>query len=123
MRTALFSLDADPPACHDEARFVATNDTVLMHKDAKRSKKTLDRLDAAFATNGIPKNASKDASLASSLTALGCDLSSVPAPVEPNDAKLAEAIAQVPSFPLRPQRSLEYLAVVRAHAAGFLQHL
>ena len=88
----IISLDCDPPSCQDEVCFVATDDTILVHKYAEQGRRTLDSLDAAFARNGISKNHEKDVSLQSHLTALGCDLSNRPALVEPSSAKMAETV-------------------------------
>ncbi|CAE7209507.1 unnamed protein product [Symbiodinium sp. CCMP2592] len=88
----IISLDCDPPSCHDEVCFVATDDTILVHKHAAHGNRTLESLDAAFACNGIPRNHEKDISLQPHVTALGCDLSNHPALVEPNSAKMAETV-------------------------------
>ena len=87
--SSILSLEHEPPASFDEVCFVATDDTVLIHKNKERGVSTLTDLDAAFEQCGVPRNSRKDASVASSVTALGCDLSNGPAKVEPNSAKLA----------------------------------
>ena len=46
--TSILSPDHDPPSSQDELVFVATDDTVLFHRDARRGEQTLQRLDAAF---------------------------------------------------------------------------
>ena len=91
---SIISLDCDPPSCQDEVCFVATDDTVLVHKHLEHGKRTLESLDAAFERNGIPRNCEKDISLQSHVTALGCDLSSHPALVEPSSAKMAETVCR-----------------------------
>ena len=83
---SILSLDHDVPVQQDELCFVATDDTVLAHKCKERGKAVLNSLDAAFARNGILRNSEKDVSLASSVTALGCDLSCSNQPREPNAA-------------------------------------
>ena len=88
---AILSPDYELPHTFDETCFVATDDTVLMHKSRARGKHTLDRLDKAFEENGIPRNTGKDISLAESITALGCDLSNGPAMAEPSARKLCNA--------------------------------
>ena len=56
---AILSPDYELPHTFDETCFVATDDTVLMHKSRARGKHTLDRLDKAFEENGIPRNKGK----------------------------------------------------------------
>lgn len=88
------SLDHPSPENQTEMCFVATDDVVLVHKDAKQGLETLLHLDKAFQTHGIPKNTKKDVSLASNVTALGCDLSNNPAKVEPASGKLVQTLAR-----------------------------
>ncbi|CAE7867460.1 unnamed protein product, partial [Symbiodinium sp. KB8] len=90
----ILSLDHDIPQCHDEVCFVATDDTVLVHTDARKGRDTLANLDRAFESHGIPRNASKDISLAPELTALGCDLSNNPVKAEPNSEKMGQCICR-----------------------------
>ncbi|CAE7806597.1 unnamed protein product [Symbiodinium sp. CCMP2592] len=90
--TSILSPDHDPPACQDELVLVATDDTVLFHRDVARGKKTLQSLDAAFRANGIPRNCAKDVTLAPEITALGCELSSSPPVAEPVAGRLGKAI-------------------------------
>ncbi|CAE7391735.1 unnamed protein product [Symbiodinium microadriaticum] len=89
---AILSPDYELPHTFDETCFVATDDTVLMHKSRARGKHTLDRLDKAFEENEIPRNMGKDISLAESSTALGCDLSNGRAMAEPSARKLCNAV-------------------------------
>lgn len=90
----ILSLDHDIPQCHDEVCFVATDDTVLVHTDARKGRDTLANLDRAFESHGILRNASKDISLAPELTALGCDLSNNPVKAEPNSEKMGQCICR-----------------------------
>ena len=53
---------------------------------------TLQRLDAAFEENGIPRNREKDVTLAPKITALGCELSNAPAVAEPAAGRLWQAV-------------------------------
>ncbi|CAE7263216.1 unnamed protein product, partial [Symbiodinium necroappetens] len=89
---SVLSLDHALPACFDEACFVATDDTVLVHKRKDKGASTLIRLDQAFEDCGVPRNRKKDVTLESQVTALGCDLTSRPAMARPNKAKLGQAI-------------------------------
>lgn len=91
---SIMSLDHPVPEHHDEVCFVATDDTVLVHKDKNKGARTLDRLDSAFHEHGIPRNIAKDVSLQPAVTALGCDLSSEPAVAEPAAARLTAAICK-----------------------------
>ncbi|CAE7303272.1 unnamed protein product [Symbiodinium sp. CCMP2592] len=79
------------PTHVEELALVATDDTVLFHRDRHRGAQTLRNLDAAFEANGIPRNSRKDVSLAASITALGCDLSNQPPLAEPAAARLCQA--------------------------------
>ena len=88
----ILCVDHDTPACHDEVCFVATDDTELVHKDPAHAAKRLEKLDKAFEEKHVPRNPAKDVSLAQSLTALGCDLSSQPAVAQPNRKKLFACI-------------------------------
>eukprot|EP00439_Symbiodinium_sp_Y106_P032149 s3415_g3.t2 len=90
--TSILSPDHDPPSSQDELVFVATDDTVLFHRDARRGEQTLQRLDAAFEENGIPRNREKDVTLAPKITALGCELSNAPAVAEPAAGRLGQAV-------------------------------
>ena len=90
----ILSLEHEPPASFDEVCFVATDDTVLIHKNREKGVSTLSDLDAAFEHCGVPRNSNKDVSLASCVTALGCELSNGPAKVEPSSAKLASVICR-----------------------------
>ena len=91
--SAILSLDHALPTSQMELCAVATADTLLFHKCPKRGQKTLTRLDQAFGRNGIARNCDKDISLASSMTALGCDISTTPPLVEPCKQKLAKLVA------------------------------
>ena len=86
--------DHDPPADQDELVLVATDDTVLFHRDRHKGESTLRNLDAAFVANGIPRNRRKDVSLAGSITALGCDLSNNPPIAEPAAARFCKAVCK-----------------------------
>ena len=90
----ILSLDHELPDHHDEVCFVATDDTVLIHKDVRKGAKTLEKLDAAFLEHGIPRNIEKDVTLERTVTALGCDLSSTPAVAEPAISRLAATICK-----------------------------
>ena len=106
--SAILSPDYELPCSFDETCFVATDDTVLIHKCFLKGRDTLDNLDRAFEENGIPRNKSKDISLAERITALGCDLSNGPAMAEPSAGKLYNAI----------RRTLDLLHTRRASPRG-----
>ena len=91
--SAILSLDHALPTSQVELCAVATDDTLLFHKCPNRGQKTLTKLDQAFGRNGIARNCDKDISLASSMTALGCDISTTPPLVEPCKQKLAKLVA------------------------------
>ena len=82
------------PSRQDEICLVATDDTVLIHKDKALGANTLSNLDNSFAEHGVPRNKKKDVSLAGELTALGCDLSNKPALVEPSKEKITQCICR-----------------------------
>lgn len=90
----ILSPDHDPPSSQEELVLVATDDTVLFHRSCRRGQETLKKLDAAFDQNGIPRNTSKDVTLASQITALGCDLSNSPPLAEPSAGRLGQAISK-----------------------------
>ncbi|CAE6938118.1 HET-E1 [Symbiodinium sp. CCMP2592] len=70
---------------------VATDDTFFIHKDKAVGAQRLCRLDAALAGHGMPKNKSKDVTLETEMTALGCKLTVQPPAVEPDSGKLTLA--------------------------------
>eukprot|EP00435_Cladocopium_sp_Y103_P008297 s2259_g2.t1 len=90
----ILSLDHDIPSDQRELCLVATDDTVLIHKDPHLGASTLHRLDEAFALHKVPRNTAKDVTLATELTALGCDLSGRPGLVEPNKDKLGQCLCR-----------------------------
>ena len=67
---------------------MATDDTFCFHKSESLGRERLRRLDAAFERHGVPKNAEKDATLASAMIALGCQLTARPPAAEPVSSKL-----------------------------------
>ena len=91
---SILSPDHGPPQQQQELVFVATDDTVLVHRDCKLGMQTLSNLDAAFLDNGIPRNVKKDVTLASSITALGCDLCASPPVAEPGIARLCQVVGR-----------------------------
>eukprot|EP00439_Symbiodinium_sp_Y106_P070151 s430_g12.t1 len=82
------------PTSYDEVCFVATDDTILMHKTLGQGSHTLSKLDKAFDERGIIRNTSKDVTLQESVTALGCDLSNDPAIAEPSLDKILRTVAR-----------------------------
>lgn len=86
---AFMTLDRPPPLPGDEACGVATDDTFFFHTDRELGTSRLEALDAAFVANGMPKNLGKDVTLADSMVALGCEISSSPPSVEPAAGKHA----------------------------------
>ena len=90
----ILSVDHDTPSCHDEVCLVATDDTVLVHKNPEQGAKRLENLDKAFEKHCVPRNPAKDVSLADRLTPLGCDLSNSPAAVQPSRSKLCSCICR-----------------------------
>ncbi|CAE7383134.1 unnamed protein product, partial [Symbiodinium sp. CCMP2592] len=88
LEESILSLDHDSPGNQKETCFVATDDLVLVHRSRQTGAATLQRLDASFEDHHVLRNTKKDVSLASSVTALGCDLSNNPVKVEPNGTKL-----------------------------------
>ena len=81
------TLDSAPPY-GQEACGVATDDTFFFHKDRRLGQERLRRLDAVLDSRGLPKNSAKDVTLQTSMTALGCELTSQPPAVEPSASKL-----------------------------------
>ncbi|CAE7543518.1 unnamed protein product [Symbiodinium sp. CCMP2592] len=90
----ILSVDHDTPSCHDEVCLVATDDTVLVHKNPEQGAKRLENLDKAFEEHCVPRNPAKDVSLAEKLPALGCDLSNSPAAAQPSRSKLCACICR-----------------------------
>ena len=109
----ILSVDHDTPSCHDEVCLVATDDTVLVHKNAEQGAKRLEKLDRAFDEKCVPRNLAKDVSLAESLTALGCDLTNSPAVAQPSRSKLCSCIC----------RTLDLLTEEKASPLGFNANL
>ncbi|CAE7547923.1 unnamed protein product [Symbiodinium natans] len=91
---AIISPDYPLPSSYDEVCFVATDDTILMHKTLGQGSDTLSKLDKAFDERGIIRNTSKDVTLQESVTALGCDLSNDPATAEPSLDKILRTVAR-----------------------------
>ena len=86
---AVLCMEQPPPLDQSVLCWVATDDTVFAHRNRQHGAKTLARFDAAMDSAHIPRNAGKDVSLASHITALGCDFTSQPYLVEPATAKLS----------------------------------
>ena len=84
---SFMALDRPPPS-GGEACGVATDDTFFFHTDERVGRKRLEQLDAVMDANGMPKNKSKDVTLESEMTALGCRISSATATAEPATEKL-----------------------------------
>ena len=91
---SILSPDYPLPSSYDEVCFVATDDTVLMHKTVGQGSRTLSNLDEAFDNHGIVRNRSKDVTLQGSVTALGCDLSNGPVTAEPNADKILKTVGR-----------------------------
>ena len=79
----ILSLDHALPEHQEELCAVATDDIMFFHKNRHRGRATLCRLDRVFVEHGVSKNCKKDVSLSSSMTGLGCEISSSPPLVEP----------------------------------------
>ena len=92
---SILSLDHALPVSQRELCAVATDDTLLFHRNLRRGMQTLRRVDQAFERHGIPKNKAKDVTLASTMTGLGCDMSSEPPLVEPAKDKLVQLLLAV----------------------------
>ena len=86
----VLGVDETPPALQEELVTVSTDDIVFMHRSAEFATRRLQRLDATMSHNCIPQNLSKSIELASSMTALGCDLGNSPPRVEPAASKLLQ---------------------------------
>ena len=84
----ILSLDHALPEHQEELCAVATDDIMFFHKNRHRGRATLCRLDRVFVEHGVSKNCKKDVSLSSSMTGLGCEISSSPPLVEPAGRKL-----------------------------------
>ena len=69
---------------------VATDDVIMGHIDKELGQARIDCLDEAMAEAGVPKDGSKDVTLASEMTALGCELRNEPPIAEPVIDKLSE---------------------------------
>ena len=86
---AFMTLDCPPPV-GAEVCGVATDDTFFFHKDKLLGTERLEQLDRVLDEQGMPKNAAKDVTLESEMTALGCELTAQPPAAEPSTAKLAQ---------------------------------
>ena len=84
----ILSLDHALPRHQQELCAVCTDDVLLFHKNHRRGRATLRRLDHVFVKHGVSKNCKKDVSLSSAMTGPGCDISSSPPLVEPACKKL-----------------------------------
>ena len=84
----ILSLDHALPEHQEELCAVATDDIMFFHKNRHRGRATLCRLDRVFVEHGVSKHCKKDVSLSSSMTGLGCEISSSPPLVEPAGRKL-----------------------------------
>lgn len=106
----ILCMDQPPPADQHELCTVVTDDTILMHRDAEFARMRL--LDAAFGDAGIPRNTDKDISVQPSIVALGCELSSIDALVQPEVSKLARltcGLLDVITNPVASPRGLHSL--------------
>ncbi|CAE7241849.1 unnamed protein product [Symbiodinium sp. CCMP2592] len=88
----ILSLDDPLPECQRELCMIATDDTLLFHRDTTQGHSTLQKLDESFQANGIPRNQAKDVTLQTCMTGLGCDLSSQPPMVQPESSKLCRLV-------------------------------
>ena len=86
---AFMTLDCPPPV-GVEVCGVATDDTFFFHKDKLLGTERLEQLDRVLEEQGMPKNAAKDVTLESEMTALGCELTAQPPAAEPSTAKLVQ---------------------------------
>ena len=84
---SFMDLDSPPPS-GPEICGVATDDTFFFHFDKEMGRKRLSKLDAVLAENGMPKNATKDVSLQTSMTALGCCIDATTGTAEPEPSKI-----------------------------------
>ncbi|OLP88662.1 hypothetical protein AK812_SmicGene29969 [Symbiodinium microadriaticum] len=85
--SSFMDLDSPPPS-GPEICGVATDDTFFFHFDKELGRKRLSDLDAVLAANGMPKNATKDVSLQSSMTALGCCIDEETGTAQPEPSKI-----------------------------------
>ncbi len=76
------------PADDSELAVVATDDTLLFHKDLAAARRRLEAFDDAMETANVPRSADKDINFADSLTGLGCELSASPPQAAPERSKL-----------------------------------
>lgn len=95
----------DPPPCGCEACGVATDDTFFIHRSLALGQERLKKLDTVLEDRGMPKNADKDVTLDSSMTALGCELTVSPPAAEPNTAKLVMLFAALLDLLVRGRAS------------------
>ena len=95
----------DPPPCGCEACGVATDDTFFIHRSLALGRDRLKKLDMVLEDRGMPKNADKDVTLDSSMTALGCELTVSPPAAEPNTAKLITLFAALLDLLVRGRAS------------------
>ena len=85
--SSFMDLDSPPPSGPGICG-VATDDTFFFHFDKELGRKRLSDLDAVPAANGMPKNATKDVSLQSSMTALGCCIDEKTGTAQPEPSKI-----------------------------------
>ena len=89
------SVECPPPSHQAELCMVATDDTVFMHRDKAQAVATLQKFDSCLEEAGIPRKAVKDVTCADEITALGCDIHSVPHVAEPAKPKVVTCISAV----------------------------
>jgi len=92
-RSAVISPDRPPPSDQQEVAMVCTDDTIFVHRCARRGKERLTKYDAAATKAGIILNRAKDVTLQDRMTALGCDACSKPPSVGPAAAKLRSVLS------------------------------
>lgn len=77
-----------PPREQHELCTIVTDDVVFIHRDESAGSARLKAFDCELTHHGIPRNEAKDVNLQPCIKALGCELSSKPALVQPSAEKL-----------------------------------
>ena len=84
---SIMSSEHRVPAHQDELVWIATDDTIMLHRDYEAGMVRLQSFDNALAAAHIPRNVEKDVTLQPSITGLGCRLSASPPLAEPSSSK------------------------------------
>ena len=116
----ILSPDHPVPSDQCELCMVATDDTVFIHTDSVMASEALRNFDDAFERVGIPRNVGKDVSAANCITAIGCDLCTLPNLVEPAIGKLGMMAGTFLDLVVHPRASPKALNIILGTEQWFM---